>query len=125
MLASIRARWGHRGTQPPATAASATPAPAEAGSQALSADSLVLLVPTEGGLSFYLHSVPDLGSARKAANGLPPALRQKVIVFRATHRQPQEIAGSERPAEAVVMTRDPGRPDVVQLSSFVDMESAR
>jgi hypothetical protein len=123
MIASLRARWAHGRTAGPA--AVAAPAPAEPRPQTLSANPFVLLVPTEGGMSFYLNPVPDLESARAAMRQLPASVRQKVITFQATQARPQADAGSGRPPEAVVMIRDAERPQIVQLSSFVDMESAQ
>jgi hypothetical protein len=86
----------------------------------------VLLIPTEGGLSFRLLTVRDVGAARVVIAGQAIAgARQRAIIFRALHQPPQVTTELERPAEVVVMTRDPARTGIVHLSSFVDMNSAR
>jgi len=86
----------------------------------------VLLIPTEGGLSFRLLTVRDVDDARAVVAGqASTGARQKAIIFRALQQRPQVNDESEQPAEVVVMTRDPARPGIIHLSSFVDMDSAR
>ncbi len=90
----------------------------------LEAQDLLLLIPTDGGLSFRLFRFPGKAAAAaflaKLASSIDPYPRH--IAFRALHSR---TPGSENEAtEAVVLIRDAQRPGIVDLYSFVDMESA-
>ena len=89
------------------------------------ADRLFLLVPTDGGLSFHLYRFASEEDAaayvRRLASPVDPQPRQ--TAFWALHSPdlPKAAAG---PTEAVVMIREAHRPGVVELHSFVEMDSA-
>ena len=86
---------------------------------------MLLLIPADGGLSFRLFRFPDQNAAAAflAALASPIDPQPRHIAFRALHstERPREDGP---PAEAVVLIRDAHRPGIVDLYSFVDMESA-
>lgn len=88
---------------------------------------LVLLVPTGSVLSFRLHTFSDAASAAEFLQALYldsvrlPGLKDGIIAFWALQRRPLEGC----PTEAVALIRDPLRPEVVHLWSFLEMSSAQ
>ena len=86
----------------------------------------MLLVP-EGGFSFRLSAFPAKETAQAYVHTHASELRKgEVVAFWALDSEsvPDSIATSVERPEAVVMIRNPSRPGVVQLFSFVDMEAA-
>jgi len=123
MFAGFRSRGKQRDEQPAADAG-VSGVPADIG-LSRAANSVLLLIPAEGVLSFYVHVVADIESAQAVFASQPPGFRDRIIAFRATHEQPEPSYGTERQPEVVVLTRDGTRPGVIHLSSFVEMEAAQ
>lgn len=85
-------------------------------------DRLLVLRPTEGGLAFRLYGFPDVHSANDyVQQHLWLEAQQGVTAFWALHRDPQD---PDKPADAVVIIRDPHHPGIVQIYSFTDMLAA-
>lgn len=85
---------------------------------------LLLLVPTEGGLSFRLLPFPCIEAARQhAQSNLSLQAHRHLVAFWTLQTPPGP--DSEDHGEAIVMIRHPRQPDVAQLFSFVDMEAAQ
>lgn len=86
---------------------------------------LLLLIPTDGGLSFRLFGFAGEAAAAayvaRLATPIDPQPRH--VAFRALH-SPLVAGDSDEPPDAVVLVRDARRPGIVDLYSFVDMESA-
>ena len=87
---------------------------------------LVLLRLATGSMSYRLHLFSNIeGAAAFTRENLWPTSQPgAVIAFWALHCRPETPASSD-PAEAVVIIHDPQHPEVIQLYSFVDMESAQ
>jgi hypothetical protein len=119
MLAAMRSRMWGRGKQ-----ADTEPAPvARPKTRSRSPeDSLLLLVPSEGGMSFRLFSVENEGAATAFLQQEFPRLGGKSLAFWPLKAKPQASAGQA--AEALVLISDPSRPGTVYLSSFETMEDA-
>ncbi|MFQ5472719.1 MAG: Yip1 family protein, partial [Dehalococcoidia bacterium] len=92
----------------------------------LSTHRLVALRLSGGGMAYRLHLFEDVEAASTFAeeNLWPTSQGGAVIAFWALHHRP-EVADSADPPEAVVIIRDPQRPEIIQMYSFVDMESAQ
>lgn len=121
MLTAMRARmWGR-----------AKPADTEPQPKALPAkqrtlspeESLLVLVPTEGGMSFRLFAVPDEAAATAFLGREYPQLGGRALAFRPLKAKPQASAGQS--AEALVLISDPARQGIVYLSSFETMDDAQ
>ena len=86
---------------------------------------LFLLMPADGGLAFRLFAFAgeDAAAAYVARLASPIDPRPRHVAFRALH-SPHTMGDGSEPPEAVVLVRDAGRPGIVNLYSFVDMESA-
>ncbi len=88
----------------------------------------LLLFIAEGGLSFRLLPFTAIEPARAYIhNHAPVSWRSGTVAFWALHTEsvPERLATSVQPVEAAVIVRTPGRPSVVQLYSFVNMETAQ
>jgi hypothetical protein len=85
---------------------------------------LLLLVPTEGGLSFRLHPFPGVEEARRYARDSPPLQAHRHLIAFWTLQTPPgpDMDGH---TEAIVIIRDPSQPEVAQLFSFVEMDAAQ
>ncbi len=86
----------------------------------------MLLVP-EGGFSFRLFAFPAKDAAQAYIHTEAPELRKtEVVAFWALDSEslPDSMETSAEAPEAVVMIRNPTRPGIVRLHSFVDMEAA-
>jgi hypothetical protein len=83
---------------------------------------LLLLIPTEGGLSYRLFAVEDEPAAAAFVQQTYPTLRDKSFAFRPMHVPPSARSGEK--AEVLVLIADPDRAGVVYVSSFEEMESA-
>lgn len=87
-------------------------------------DRLLLLIP-EGSLAFRLHTFPDIASAQEFVADVAELMPTAHWGAFWTHDSPPVSRdGTPIRAEVVVILRDETRPEVVQLSSFVDMEGA-
>jgi len=118
MLAAVRSRvWG-RGKENTAEPALAPPPRPSKSPE----DSLLLLVPAEGGMSFRLFSVENEEAASAFLQQEFPRLGGKTLAFWPLKAKPQ--AGAGQTAEALVLISDPSRPGTVYLSSFETMEDA-
>ena len=111
-----RGAWGQtRGSdareEPRATARPVSPA-----------DSVLLLVPSGGGMGFQLFAVESEGAAAAFVQKEYPQLAEKSITFRPRAAQPARYAGDD--AEALVLVADSQRPGMVYVSSFEEMEAA-
>ncbi len=86
---------------------------------------LFLLIPTDGGLAFRLFAFAgdEAAAAYVARLASPIDPQPRHIAFRALQSPGAPGAGGES-AEAVVLVRDASRGGIVNLYSFVDMESA-
>lgn len=85
---------------------------------------LLLLVPTESGLSFGVLPFQDVEAARRyAQSNLPLCAHRHLVAFWTLQTPPGP--NSQDHGEAIVMIRHPRRPDVAQLFSFVDMDAAQ
>ena len=122
MFAGFRSRGKQREEQ--AQVEAGTGIPRDIG-LSRAANAILLLVPAEGTLSFYVHVVEDMESAQAVFASQPPGMRDRIIAFRATHEQPEPSYGNERQPEVVVLTRDEARPGVIHLSSFIEMDAAQ
>jgi len=119
MLASVRSRVLGRGKQAPAK----PPQPVQVKARSRSPEeSLLLLVPSEGGMSFRLFSVENEEAAAAFLEQEFPRLGGTSLAFWPLKAKPQ--AGAGQTAEALVLISDPARPGVVYLSSFETMEDA-
>ncbi|HET8943315.1 MAG TPA: hypothetical protein VFO59_00900, partial [Dehalococcoidia bacterium] len=85
---------------------------------------LFLLVPADGGLSFRLFtfSGPSAAAAHLATLGIQPGSKPGYVAFRALNAA--VLPGGDDPLEAVVLISDADRPGIVDLYSFIDMDSA-
>jgi hypothetical protein len=86
-------------------------------------DRILLLVPVEGGFSFQLFAFPTVESVAAYVHHHFPQRAEHLVVFRAAHEQPFYLSGAQA-VETVVLVRDVDRPGIVNLYSFVDMETA-
>jgi len=86
---------------------------------------LFLLIPTDGGLAFRLFAFAgeEAAAAYVARLASPIDPQPRHVAFRALQSPGAPGAGGE-PAEVVVLVRDASRAGIVNLYSFVDMESA-
>jgi hypothetical protein len=86
---------------------------------------LLLLIPADGGLSFRLFAFAgqEAAAAYIARLASPIDSKPRHVAFRALH-SPVVPEGTTGPLEAVVLVRDAHRPGIVDLYSFVDMDSA-
>jgi hypothetical protein len=120
MLAAVRSRvWG-RGKE--SVAAREEPAARPKTRARSPEDSLLLLVPSEGGMAFRLYSVENEAEAEAFLQREFPRLGGKSLAFWPLKTKPQASAGQS--AEALVLISDPARPGTVYLSSFETMEDA-
>lgn len=89
-------------------------------------DRLLLLI-SEGGLSFRLLAFPTMETARAYLRAQSSLIRPGgIIAFWALDSEavPETYASPSQTPEAVVIVRDPERPGIVELYSFVDMAAA-
>jgi hypothetical protein len=86
------------------------------------ADSVLLLVPSGGGMAFQLFAVESEAAAAAFVQKQYPQLAEKSITFRPRAAQPKRYAGEE--GEALVLVADSERPGMVYVSSFDEMEAA-
>lgn len=85
----------------------------------------LLLLVSEGGLSFRFHSFPDIMTAQSYIQDQGVLLQGRTWAAFCTHdSKPVDATGTPMPAEVVVILRDASQPDLVQLASFVDLQSA-
>jgi hypothetical protein len=85
---------------------------------------ILLLAPVDGGFSFQLFAFPTAESVAAYVEHHFPFRADHLVVFRAAHEKPHTRNGASDPVETVVLVRDYERPGVVNLYSFVDMETA-
>ena len=88
-----------------------------------SADSVLLLVPSGGGMAYQLFAVESEAAAAAFVQQQFPALADKSITFRPRAAQPAKYAGDN--GEALVLVADSERPGMVYVSSFEEMEAAQ
>ncbi len=111
--------WKHARQEGPKSRPAVTGSPVEP-------DTLLLLIP-DGGPSFRLLPFAAKEPAQAYIQNHDLIARQRgLVAFWALHTDsvPQRLSTDGAPPEAVVMMRAPGRPGVVYLYSFVDMETA-
>ena len=87
------------------------------------ADSVLLLVPSGGGMAFQVYAVESEAAAAAFVQKTYPQLAEKSITFRPRAAPPTRYAGDD--AEALVLVADSQRPGMVYVSSFEEMEDAR
>jgi hypothetical protein len=87
------------------------------------ADSVLLLVPSGGGMAYQLFAVESEGAAAAFVQQEFPQLADKSITFRPRAAQPAKYAGDN--GEALVLVADSERPGMVYVSSFQEMDDAQ
>ena len=87
------------------------------------ADSVLLLVPSGGGMAFQLFAVESEAAAAAFVQKEYPQLAEKSMTFRPRAAPPTRYAGDD--GEALVFVADSQRPGMVYVSSFEEMEAAQ
>jgi len=112
-----------RGASGQTRGSDAREAPSAAGRPLSPEDSILLLIPTDGGMAFRLFAVDSERAAAVFVHQKYPQLAEKSITFRPRAAQPKRYAGDD--AEALVLVADSARPGMVYVSSFEEMEAAQ
>jgi Yip1 domain len=86
-------------------------------------DSVLLLIPTDGGMAFRLFAVESEQAAAAFVFQEYPQLAAKSLTFQPRAAPPGRYAGDD--AEALVLVADDARPGMVFVSSFEDPEAAQ
>ena len=86
-------------------------------------DSVLLLIPTDGGMAFRLFAVESEDAAAAFVQEHYPQLAGKSFTFQPRPAHFAQIPGDN--AEALVLVADNSRPGMVYVSSFEEMEAAQ